>query len=112
MVVPFSYSEGISEGIEKLLALAQVKGTSEGITDSLKASLVEIIAIILKEKRIRASEIAEKLKKPYKTVERHIKTLKEIGAVEYEGANKTGGYIVSAKLRRTLEKHWKRQKGS
>ena len=101
--VPFDYSEGITEGIteglNKLLSDYDnegiTEGTSKGITDSLKESMLEIIELLIKGENMRASEIAEKLSKPYKTIERHIKILKEINAITYEGSKRAGGYRVS-----------------
>ncbi|MFY8189002.1 MAG: ATP-binding protein [Flavobacterium sp.] len=96
LIVPFNYdegiTEGITEGIESLINAIETEGISEGIskgiTDTVKESFNEIITLIIKEKSIRASEIAEKLNRPYKTIERHIKTLKELGAIEYEGSKR------------------------
>ena len=101
--VPFDYSEGITEGIteglNKLLSdyynEGITEGTSKGITDSLKESRLEIIELLIKGENMRASEIAEKLSKPYKTIEWHIKILKEINAITYEGSKRAGGYRVS-----------------
>ena len=101
--VPFDYSEGISEGLSeglnKLISDYYNKGisegTSKGITDSLKNSMLAIIEILIKNKSLRASEIAKKLNKPYKTIERHIKILKDINAITYEGSKKAGGYQIS-----------------
>jgi ATP-dependent DNA helicase RecG len=110
IVVPFNYnegiSEGISEGIDKLIFIAQSegisKGISKGITDSVKDSLVDIVNLIVKEQSPRASEIADRLEKPYKTIERHIKTLREIGAIEYTGSKRAGGYVVAKKLQKEI----------
>lgn len=106
VIVPFNYnegiSEGISEGIDGLIAKAKSEGVSEGvskgITDNVKASLIDIVNLIVKEKSIRASEIADRLEKPYKTIERHIKILRDIGAIGFVGSNRAGGYVVSKDL--------------
>lgn len=84
--VPFNYNEGISEG------------TSKGITNSLKVSMLEIIELLIKNESLRASELADKLNKPYKTIERHIKTLRDIGAITYEGSKRAGGYKINKEL--------------
>jgi ATP-dependent DNA helicase RecG len=109
--VPFNYnegiSEGISEGIDNLIAVAQNEGLhegiSKGITTAVKESFVEIVTLIAKEKNIKASEIANKLNRPYKTIERYISKLKEIGAVEYKGSKRAGGYILSSKIKDLLK---------
>ena len=112
LVVPFNYdegiTEGITEGIESLINAIEIegisKGISKGITVAVKESYKNIIGLIIKEKNIRASEIAEKLDRPYKTIERHISTLKELGAIEYEGSKRAGGYIVTDKLKKLIKK--------
>lgn len=71
---------------------------NEGITATLKDSLTEIAILIAKENAIKASEIALKLNKSYKTIERQISTLREIGAIEHEGSKKAGGYTLTKKL--------------
>ena len=112
VIVPFNYdegiSEGISEGIDNLISIAQSegisKGISKGITDDVRNSLVEIVNLIIKEETLRASEIANKLVKPYKTIERHIKALREIGAIEFMGSKRAGGYVVTESLRNKVKK--------
>jgi ATP-dependent DNA helicase RecG len=112
LVVPFNYdegiTEGITEGIESLINAIEnegvSKGISKGITEAVKESYRDIIGLLLKEKNIRASEIAEKLDRPYKTIERHISTLKELGAIEYEGSKRAGGYIITDKLKKLIKK--------
>ena len=53
---------------------------------------------VRKQKRMKYSEIAEKLDKPYKTIERHLKILKEINAILYKGSKKAGGYEITSSL--------------
>jgi len=109
--VPFYYSEGISEGISEGLnkliddysSEGISEGTSKGITDSLKESMLEIINLLIKNKSLRASGIAERLNKPYKTIERHLKILKDINAITYKGSKRAGGYEVTNKLFEKLD---------
>ncbi len=100
--VPFDYSEGISEGISgglnKLIDDYSNKGISKEITVTLKEAMLDIIELLIKDKKLRASEIANKLGKPYKTIERHIKMLKDINAIIYEGSKRAGGYKLTKKL--------------
>ena len=99
VVVPFNYNEGITEGITRLVDKGVSEGVIEGITEGVKESMVQIVSLILTEKNLRASEIAKKLNKPYKTLERHISVLKQLGAIEFIGSNRTGGYKVTEKFR-------------
>lgn len=102
VVVPFNYNEGIIEGIIEGITKLIFEGITEGITEGVKESMVQIVSLILTEKSIRASEIAEKLNKPYKTIERHISILKQIGAIEFVGSNRAGGYEIAEKLKSVL----------
>jgi ATP-dependent DNA helicase RecG len=79
------------------------EGAIVGITEGVKASMTQIVSIILTEKSIRASEIAEKLNKPYKTLERHISILKQLNAIEYKGSNRAGGYEITKKFSALLK---------
>jgi ATP-dependent DNA helicase RecG len=58
--------------------------------------------VILAEKSVRVSELAEKLNKPYKTLERHISILKQLVAIEFVGSNRAGGYEIAEKLKSIL----------
>ncbi len=112
IVVPFNYnegiSEGISEGIDNLILIAQgegiSKGTSKGITHAVRNSLIDIVNLIVKKENIRASEIAKQLNKPYKTIERYIKTLRNIGAIEFIGSKRAGGYVITDKLQKKIRR--------
>ena len=107
VVVPFNYNEGITEGItegiNKLIDEGITEGVIEGITEGVKESMVQIVSVILTEQSVRASEIAEKLNKPYKTLERHISILKQLNAIDYKGSKRTGGYEITKKFSALLK---------
>ena len=42
----------------------------------------------------RKTQIRQKLSIPEKTLERHIKILRDAGLIEYKGSQKTGGYYI------------------
>lgn len=48
-----------------------------------------------------ASEISEKTGIPFSTIDKHIRVLLKVGAIERRGSKKTGGYyaIIDAELR-------------
>lgn len=107
VVIPFKHSEGINEGINEgitlLLNESKNEGINEGLSEGLKDSLIEILNLINIEESIRASNITDILDKPYKTIERHIKLLKDIGAIEYKGSKRTGGYQITEHLRKLIK---------
>ena len=104
LTIPFNYSEGISEGISEGLNRLLSAKVYEGISEGLKDSLLEIIHLLIKHKSLRISELSVKLNKPQKTLERHVSILKEIGAIEYLGSKRTGGYSVTKDLLKKTSK--------
>jgi len=75
IVVPFNYNEGISEG--------------------LNSTYIAVIEVLIKKGSLKVTQLADEIGKSAKTVERYVAFLKEIGAIEYEGSKKAGGYKVS-----------------
>ncbi len=102
VVVPFNYNEGISEGISEglnnLITKAINEGTSEGISEGLVNTYLSLIEVLLKKGSLKVTQLAIEIGKSAKTVERYVAFLKEIGAIEYEGSKKAGGYRVSDTL--------------
>ena len=99
VVVPFNYNEGISEGISEglndLIGRAIVEGISEGISEGLNSTYIAVIEVLIKKGSLKVTQLAHEIGKSAKTVERYVAFLKEIGAIEYEGSKKAGGYKVS-----------------
>ena len=97
--VPFNYSEGISEGITEglntLIAKAIDEGITEGITEGLNNTYIAVIEVLIKQGSLKVSKLANELGKSAKTIERYVAFLKGIGAIEYEGSKKAGGYRVT-----------------
>ncbi len=97
--VPFNYNEGISEGISEglniLISKAIAEGLTEGLTEGIKGIYITVIEALIKKGSLNVNMIAEELNKSGKTVERYVAFLKEIGAIEYEGSKKAGGYKVT-----------------
>lgn len=71
----------------------EITAQCEGIIEGVKESTVHIVSLKLTEKSIRASQIAEKLNKPYKTY-----IAKQIGAIEYVESKK----LVDMVFRKTF----------
>lgn len=100
--VPFNISEGTSEGISEglnlLIAKAIDEGIIKGITEGLRSGYLDVLKSLIKKGSLNVSRLATVLGKSPKTIERYVSTLKEIGAIDYEGSKKAGGYKVSAIL--------------
>lgn len=74
------------------------EGLSEGLNAGLSEGLSEGLAVVLKliaaNEGIRAKELAARLDKPVKTIDRYIKLLKIRNLIERKGSKKTGGYVI------------------
>lgn len=98
IVVPFNYSEGLSEGLNILIAKAIDEGISKGISEGIKEIYLKVIEVLIKKGSLKVSQIADEIDKPAKTIERYVSFLKGIGAIEFEGSKKAGGYRVTDNL--------------
>lgn len=57
----------------------------------------------MEKEGIRANDLAKKIKRSYATTERYLSILRKIGIVTFEGAPKTGGYVLTSKVKQRLE---------
>jgi predicted HTH transcriptional regulator len=87
-------AEGTTEGTIKKAIEGAIKGTTEGT----KYKLNQIVLTIHQKPGIRVPEIEKVTGIPDKTLERHIKKLKEANLIEFRGdARQTGGYYLIIK---------------
>ena len=96
-------SEGLSEGLIILIAKAIDEWISKGVSEGIKAAYLKVIEVIIKKGSLKVSQIAEEIDKPAKTIEQYVSFLKGIGAIEFEGSKKAGGYKVTDYL---LKRKW------
>lgn len=69
------------------------------ISDGIKTEIVQIAELVSEKEGISTSQIAKKLGKSKRTIERYIRTAKNLGIIEYRGSQKTGGYFLTAKMK-------------
>ena len=71
-------------------------GVSGGVSGGVKLSEInrEVLECIKENGEFNAEEIAEEIKRGKRTVERAIKSLKELGMIERNGSDKTGSWKV------------------
>ena len=62
------------------------------LNEGLNEGLTMLLETIKANPGIKAKELSEKLSRPIKTLERHIKILTEKDLIEHKGSKKTGGY--------------------
>jgi len=65
--------------------------------ESKVKSRVEIIELIKENPKITAKEMSEKLELSLKTIEKHLKTLRDTSKIKHIGAKKSGEWIVESK---------------
>ncbi|MFN8438549.1 MAG: ATP-binding protein [Cytophagales bacterium] len=94
-------TKGIFEGISKGVVV-KIEGIAEGITERITADvkdkLIKILLVLYKEGGGRTVDIEKMIDIPAKSLERYIKQLKDVGLIEFKGANKTGGYYLTKKV--------------
>lgn len=71
-------------------------GVTVGVNVGVKLSEInrEVLECIKENGEFNAEKIAEKIKRGKRTVERAIKSLKELGIIERNGSDKTGSWKV------------------
>lgn len=82
-------------GLSTLLRDEGVKSTpDEGVNEGVNQDATALLALIARHPGLRAYQLADMFGKSVKTVERHIRTLRENGMIEFRGAPKNGGYFA------------------
>lgn len=79
------------------------EGVSEGVHEGVKARLVEEIAYLYTHRGIRRTEMETSFDISTATAERDLSILKRLGIVVFEGAPKTGRYILTEKGKKMIE---------
>jgi predicted HTH transcriptional regulator len=90
--IVYQYEEGFAESPVLTTQGLTDEGVSEGVSEGVKT----VLAFIRTNTLCRVPAIAKGTGMPEKTVERHIRRLKEQGKIEFTGAPKTGGYRLIA----------------
>lgn len=68
------------------------KSLSKGVNEGVNKVHILLYDFINAHPGCNISALSKLLNVPYKTLERHIKRLKDHGLIEFRGAPKTGGY--------------------
>lgn len=85
-------NEGVNEGVSEGDAFEGVIDNFEGVTDSTKKELINILQAFSGSQGLTLKDIALKIDRPSKTVERYLKILKDLSLVEFRGAPRNGKY--------------------
>ncbi len=83
-------SEGVSEGDTHIDAINQI----ENVSDTTKIELAKILHLFHDNEGLILKDIALRVDRPAKTVERYLKILKDLSIIEFRGAPRSGKYYV------------------
>ena len=76
---------------------------SDGVSDGVRVEIIKIVELILTREGANALDIATKRGKSKSTIERYLRTAKEVGIIEFKGAPKTGGYYLTKKMKKHIK---------
>jgi ATP-dependent DNA helicase RecG len=74
---------------------------NDTVNDTVKKRLVEIIKILKEKPRMKSSELAAKLEVTEVTIRRDIQKISKL--VKFEGAPKSGGYVLTEFMQQQLK---------
>lgn len=83
-------SEGVNEGDTHIDAINQI----ENVSDTTKIELAKILHLFHDNEGLNLKDIALRVDRPAKTVERYLKILKDLSIIEFRGAPRSGKYYV------------------
>lgn len=91
-------SDGVSDGVNRLIDDGVNDGLIDGVSDGVRVEIIKIVELIIAKEGANALDIATKRGKSKPTIERYLRTAKEVGIIEFKGAPKTGGYFLTKKM--------------
>jgi len=91
-------NDGVSDGVNRLVDDGVNDGLIDGVSDGVRVEIIKIVELILTKEGANALDIATKRGKSKPTIERYLRTAKEVGIIEFKGAPKTGGYYLTKKM--------------
>ena len=92
-------AEVSADSLTKRIVELLNEGINEGISEGIKARLIKIIKIIYQKDGIKTKGLAEMIGVSIQTIERDVNLLKMLQLIEFKGAKKIGGYILTGKFR-------------
>lgn len=89
-----SQNEGVNEGVDEGDKFEGVVGNFEGVTDVVKKELLNILRLFNNEEGLKLKDIALKIGRSTKSVERYLKILKDLSLIEFRGSPRNGKYYI------------------
>lgn len=87
-------NEGVSEGVSEGDTHSGVINRIEGVSDATKIELTNILHLFHSNEGLKLKDIALRIDRPAKTVERYLKILKDLSIIEFIGAPRSGKYYI------------------
>ena len=81
-------NEGVNEGVIY---------NFEGVTDSVKIELTNVLSLFKNEEGLKLKDIALNIGRSTKSVERYLKILKDLSLIEFRGSPRNGKYYIIKK---------------
>ena len=91
-------NDGVNDGVNDSVNSLLIDGLVGGLNESVRVEIIRIVNIILRKDGINAREIALQRRKSKPSIERYLRTAKQVGVIEFRGAPKTGGYFLTEKM--------------
>ncbi len=89
--------EGVTEGVAGGVNFEGVINRIDGVTDGTKRELINILRLFSKDEGLTLKDIALKIDRPTKTIERYLKIMKDASILEFRGAPRNGKYYLMLK---------------
>ncbi|UII26322.1 hypothetical protein LVD15_23995 [Fulvivirga maritima] len=94
--------DGVSDGVNRLIADGVSDGVIDGISDGVKKEIIEIAKYLSDAEGINTDDVVDHIGKSKPTIERYLKIARDVMIVEFKGAPKTGGYYLTKRMKKYL----------
>ncbi len=95
-------SDGLSDGVNRIVFDGVDDGVIDGVSDGVKKELIKIVKLLKDKEGINTDDIVEHISKSKPTVERYLKTARDLEMVIFTGSSKTGGYYLTGKVKKYI----------
>lgn len=87
-------NEGVNEGVNEGDAHVDVINQIEDVSDTTKIELAKILRLFRDNEGLKLKDIALRIGRSTKSVERYLKILKDLSLIEFRGSPRNGKYYV------------------
>ena len=87
-------NEGVNKGVNKGDTHIDAINQIENVSDTTKIELAKILRLFRDNEGLKLKDIALRIDRPAKTIERYLRILKDLSIIEFRGAPRSGKYYV------------------